>query len=140
MKKIFITIVLIFISINGFSQSVVGKWKTIDDVSGKAKSVVEIYEKSGKIYGKIIDIIDETKAKELCVKCEGADKDKPILGLVIIKGLSKDGNEYSSGKIVDPKSGTIYKCKMALNGTDKLDVRGYVGVSLFGRTQTWIRQ
>ncbi|WP_165929437.1 DUF2147 domain-containing protein [Flavobacterium rhamnosiphilum] len=120
-------------------QSVVGKWKTIDDETGKAKSIVEIYERSGKIYGKIIDILDAEKKKNLCVNCPGDEKNKPVLGLVIIKGLTKDGNEYNAGKILDPTSGKLYKCFLALEGNDKLKVRGYVGVALFGRTQTWNR-
>ncbi|MFV8346380.1 DUF2147 domain-containing protein [Flavobacterium sp. ZB4P13] len=120
-------------------QSVIGKWKTIDDQTGKAKSIVEIYERSGKIYGKIIDIFDAEKKKNLCVNCPGDEKNKPVLGLVIIKGLTKDGNEYNAGKILDPTSGKLYKCFLALEGNDKLKVRGYVGVALFGRTQTWNR-
>ncbi|TDE28550.1 MULTISPECIES: DUF2147 domain-containing protein [Flavobacterium] len=120
-------------------QGVIGKWKTIDDQTGKAKSIVEIYERSGKIYGKIIDIFDVEKKKNLCVNCPGDEKNKPVLGLVIIKGLTKDGNEYNAGKILDPTSGKLYKCFLALEGNDKLKVRGYVGVALFGRTQTWNR-
>jgi uncharacterized protein (DUF2147 family) len=120
-------------------QSVVGKWKTIDDETGKAKSIVEIYERSGKIYGKIIDILDAEKKKNLCVNCPGDEKNKPVLGLVIIKGLTKDGNEYNAGKILDPTSGKLYKCFLALEGNDRLKVRGYVGVALFGRTQIWNR-
>jgi uncharacterized protein (DUF2147 family) len=121
------------------NQTVIGKWKTIDDETGKAKSIVEIYEKSGKIYGKIIDIIDVEKKKSLCTNCSGDEKNKPVIGLVIIKGLKKDGKEYNSGKILDPTSGKLYKCFLALDGNDKLNVRGYIGVALFGRTQTWNR-
>jgi uncharacterized protein (DUF2147 family) len=121
------------------NQTVIGKWKTIDDETGKAKSIVEIYEKSGKIYGKIIDIIDTEKKKSLCTNCSGDEKNKPVIGLVIIKGLKKDGKEYNSGKILDPTSGKLYKCFLALDGNDKLNVRGYIGVALFGRTQTWNR-
>jgi uncharacterized protein (DUF2147 family) len=121
------------------NQTVIGKWKTIDDETGKAKSIVEIYEKSGKIYGKIIDIIDAEKKKSLCTNCSGDEKNKPVIGLVIIKGLKKDGKEYNSGKILDPTSGKLYKCFLALDGNDKLNVRGYIGVALFGRTQTWNR-
>ena len=121
------------------SNSVIGKWKTIDDETGKPKSIVEIYEKSGKIYGKVVDILDAEKKKNLCTSCPGEDKNKPVMGLVIIKGLSKDGNEYNAGKILDPVTGKTYKCFLALDGSDKLKVRGYIGLSLFGRTQTWQR-
>lgn len=120
-------------------NTVMGKWKTIDDETGKAKSIVEIYEHSGKVYGKVVDILDADKKKNLCTNCTGEDKNKPVMGLVIIKGLSKDGSEYNSGKILDPVSGKTYKCFLALEGNDKLKVRGYIGLSLFGRTQTWQR-
>lgn len=140
MKKS-ITVLALFISMIFYGQNhpVIGKWKTIDDETGKAKSIVEIYERSGKIYGKIIDILDAEKKKNLCVDCPGDDKNKPVLGLVIIKGLVQDGSEYNSGKILDPTTGKVYKCFLALEGNSKLKVRGYIGISLFGRTQTWTR-
>lgn len=120
-------------------QTVVGKWKTIDDQSGQAKSIVEIYEKSGKIYGKVIEIFDHAHKKDLCNDCEGEDANKPIIGLTIIKGLSKDGNEYNSGEIMDPKNGRHYRCTIVLQSKDKLKVRGYIGFALLGRTQYWYR-
>lgn len=121
------------------AQSVTGKWKTIDDETGEAKSIVEIFEKDGKIYGKVVEILNPAKKNAKCTECKGADKDKPIQGLVILKGLTKDGNEWSGGQILDPNKGKHYKCVITLNGKDKLDVRGYVGISLIGRTQTWHR-
>lgn len=121
------------------AQSVIGKWKTIDDKTGKAKSVVEIYESNGKIYGKVVEIFDPAKREKKCEKCDGADKNKPVLGLVVIKGLSKDGDEYNGGKIVDPETGSVYKCFVKLEGKDKLTVRGYMGIALIGRSQTWVR-
>jgi uncharacterized protein (DUF2147 family) len=132
-------VAILFISIQMNAQSVVGKWKTIDDNTGEAKSIVEIYEREGKIYGKIIEISDATKRSKKCDKCVGADKDKPVLGLIIIKGLVKDGDEYNGGKITDPETGKIYKSYIKLSGKDKLEVRGYIGFSLLGRSQTWIR-
>lgn len=121
------------------AQSVIGKWKTIDDKTGKAKSVVEIYESNGKIYGKVVEIFDPAKRERKCEKCEGTDKNKPVLGLIVIKGLSKDGDEYNGGKIVDPETGSVYKCFVKLEGKDKLTVRGYMGIALIGRSQTWVR-
>ncbi|WP_281637805.1 DUF2147 domain-containing protein [Flavobacterium marginilacus] len=139
-KSIVFGLVLCFLMIfNAQGQTVLGKWKTIDDETGQAKSIVEIYEKSGKIYGKIIDIINSQKRKDLCLKCSGEDKNAPILGLIIIKGLVKDGDEYNDGKILDPLKGEEYKCFITLDGKDKLKVRGFIGVSLFGRTQYWTR-
>jgi uncharacterized protein (DUF2147 family) len=140
MKKAIFT--LLFIAVAGIcsvSAQVTGKWKTIDDETGEAKSIVEIYEQNGKIYGKVVEILNPAKKDSKCTKCEGADKDKPIDGLVIIKGLTKDGDEYTDGDILDPKKGKLYSCTIKLDGKDKLSVRGYVGISMFGRSQTWSR-
>lgn len=141
MKKITITFLFVLLagvmSVN--AQSVLGKWKTFDDKTGDTKSIVEVTEKDGKIYGKVIEILNPTAKDSKCVNCSDDDKDKPVLGLVIIKGLKKNGNEYSDGKILDPSSGKLYKCNVSLDGADKLKVRGYVGMSAFGRTQNWTR-
>lgn len=123
----------------GYSQSIIGKWKTIDDETGKERSIVSIYEIDGKIYGKVIEILEPSFKDKKCTLCSGADKDKPILGMVIIKGLKKDGATYSGGKILDPKNGKLYKCTIELDSKDKLSIRGYIGVSMFGRTQYWQR-
>ncbi|HLW42328.1 MAG TPA: DUF2147 domain-containing protein [Flavobacterium sp.] len=139
MKNLFVTSVLTFFAVIGMqAQSVTGKWKTIDDETGQAKSIVEISEKDGKIYGKIIEILTDKKDAK-CDKCPGADKGKPLKGLTIIKGLKKDGSSYSGGTIMDPGTGKEYKCAIKPNGSDKLDVRGYIGIQALGRTQTWIR-
>ena len=124
----------------GTAQDVVGKWKTIDDETGKPKSVVEIFKKDGKIYGKVIEIVDPTKQDATCLDCPEYAKGKPIIGLVILRGLTKDGDEYSGGTILDPNNGKEYKCLIALEGKNKLKVRGYIGFSLLGRSQYWIRE
>jgi len=132
--------VLLFMAfVNVPNHSVVGKWKTIDDQTGKAISIVEIFEHNGKIYGKVHEILDPKGKGRSCVNCTGSDKNKPILGMTVIKGLVKDGNEYNGGKILDPKSGNLYKCYITLESADKLKVRGYIGVSVIGRTQYWYR-
>lgn len=138
-KKIFIFLASLFCLMTVSAQSVIGKWKTFDDKTGDAKSVVEIYEKDSKVYGKIIEILNPEKKNDKCTKCSGLDKDKPLKGLTIIKGLKKDGKEYSDGEILDPSSGKLYKCTISLENKDKLKVRGYVGISAFGRSQTWTR-
>jgi uncharacterized protein (DUF2147 family) len=138
MKKILFFISLFF-ALSGFSQTVVGRWKTIDDETKKETSVVEIYMNNGKVYGKIVEIFDPAKRSRLCTDCIGEDKDKPVLGMTIIRGLIKDGNEYNDGKILDPKNGKLYKCYINLESKDKLKVRGYIGFSLLGRTQYWYR-
>ena len=139
MKQL-ITLLFCITAMNSIkSQSVVGKWKTIDDATGEAKSIVEVFSKSGKIYAKVVDVLDPEVKYNLCKQCPGDDKNKPILGLNIIKGLSKDGAEYNSGEILDPKNGKLYKCALSLESKDKLKVRGYIGFSLIGRTQYWYR-
>jgi len=135
MKKIFFALMAILMCSLSFAQ-IEGKWKTIDDETGKAKSIVEIYKKSdGKYYGKILQLLQKPENNN-CVKCTDDRKNKPLIGLEIIRGLSKDGAEFSDGTITDPKSGKTYKCLIKREG-DKLNVRGYIGFSLIGRTQTW---
>lgn len=122
--------------------SVVGVWKTIDDETNKAKSHVKIYKaKNGKYYGKIVKLLNRAKGDEdpICNVCPGKDKGKKIVGMLIVKGLKKDGNEYNGGTIMDPKSGKVYTCKLWNEGENKLKVRGYLGISALGRTQTWHR-
>ena len=126
-----------FIGTYVFGQSPIGLWKTIDDETGKEKSYVEIFEKDGKLYGKVTKILTKGKEDSKCEKCSGVLKNKPIQGMVVLSDLKKNGNEWTGGKIVDPNSGKEYKATVKLNGKDKLDVRGYVGISLVGRTQTW---
>lgn len=139
MKLSLSILVFLFFQIS-FSQTIFGKWKTIDDETGKEKGIVEIYESKDKVYGKIIEIFEQDKKHFKCEKCEGDYHNKPILGLNIIKGLKKNEDVYEGGKIVDPKNGKSYHCKITLDGKDKLIVRGYIGIPLFGRSQIWIKQ
>jgi len=140
MKKYLFTVLFVAVAgMFGTQAQVTGKWKTIDDETKEAKSIVEVYEKDGKIYGKVVEILNPAKKDSKCQNCKGEDKDKPILGLTIIKGLKKDGNEYTDGDILDPQKGKLYSCTIKLDGNDKLSVRGYMGISLIGRSQTWYR-
>ncbi|BDB53148.1 DUF2147 domain-containing protein [Flavobacterium ammonificans] len=139
MKQFITLLICVLATVSMHSQSVIGKWKTIDDETGEAKSIVEVYSKSGKIYAKVVEILDLEHKNSVCKKCSGEDKNKSILGLTIIKGLSKDGSEYNSGEILDPKNGKLYKCALSLESKDKLKIRGYIGFSLLGRTQYWHR-
>jgi uncharacterized protein (DUF2147 family) len=138
-RTIFTLVMVAFMGVMSASAQVTGKWKTFDDETGEAKSIVHIYEENGKIYGKVVEILNPAKKDKKCQNCKGADKDKPILGLVIIKGLTKDGEEYTDGDILDPNKGKLYSCTIKLDGKDKLNVRGYLGLSLLGRTQSWVR-
>lgn len=137
--KLVLLLTLCFTVFSASAQTVLGKWKTFDDETKEAKSIVEITERDGKIYGKVIQILNPAKKDMKCTSCTGADKDKPVLGLLILKGLSKDGNSYSGGKILDPSNGKEYKCNVSLDGQNKLKVRGYIGFSALGRTQVWER-
>ena len=121
-------------------MSPVGLWKTVDDNTGKAKSIIRIWEKDGKLYGRIVKLIDPQEPNPLCVECKGKLKNKPVIGMTIMAGLSKDGDEWNGGTIMDPENGKTYKVLIqVLAGGKKLKVRGYIGVSLLGRTQHWIR-
>ena len=139
MKQFITLLICVLATSSMYSQSVIGKWKTIDDETGDTKSIVEVFSKSGKIYAKVVEILDLANKNSVCKKCSVEDKNKSILGLTIIKGLSKDGSEYNSGEILDPKNGKLYKCALSLESKDKLKIRGYIGFSLLGRTQYWHR-
>ncbi len=119
---------------------IVGTWRTIDDETKKPKSLVEIYEEHGELEGKIVKLLDPKPddPDPVCKKCEGDLKGKPIMGLRIMWNFKKDG---SGGRILDPNNGKVYKCNVTLtDGGKKLDVRGYIGIPMLGRTQTWLRE
>lgn len=120
------------------AQSVVGTWKTIDDETGEAKSYVEIYEKDGKMCGKVTKLLLKSP-DTVCQECPGDKKGKPVQGMEILWNLKEDGKTYSGGKIMDPENGKTYKCYIELDGADKLKVRGYIGFAALGRTQVWHR-
>ena len=138
MKSVFTIVILFFCTVFYSQNRITGKWKTVDDETGKPVSVVEIYEKQGKIYGKIIELFNPKNKTRVCENCTGDDKNKPLNGLIVIKGLVKNGNEYT-GKILDPKQGRLYKCVITFENHHRLKVRGYIGVSFIGRTQYWER-
>ncbi|MFT4536114.1 MAG: hypothetical protein ACJA1A_002866 [Saprospiraceae bacterium] len=134
-----LSIILFFAAIFSINaQSAVGTWKTIDDDDGKVKSHVEIFEKNGKLYSKVLKLINPTSTT--CDKCTGEKKDQPTVGMEIIWDLEKESDtEWEGGKILDPKSGKEYKCKIELTDANTLNVRGFIGFALLGRTQTWYR-
>ena len=138
MKKGFL-IWCLFSCVFGFSQSIVGTWKSVDEETNKEESVIEIYKENEKFYGKIIRITDPARQSAVCENCKGTNKDKPILGMVILQGLKKEGSSWSGGKILDPKNGKKYKCTVSLEGENTLKLRGYIGFSVFGRTAYWYR-
>ena len=143
MKQTLITfslLITIFFSVNAQGSKIAGKWKTIDDKDGTAKSIVFIFKATnGKYYGKIDKMFKDSE--KLCVECEGANKNQPVLGMMIINDLTEKENKLTGGTILDPKNGKIYKCNLSLeSGGDKLIVRGSLDKNgWIGRSQTWIR-
>lgn len=138
MKTFFIACFTLFTLITN-AQSITGKWKTIDDETGKPRSVVEIEERDGQYFGKIIQLFREPGEEQdpKCDECPGKKKNQKIIGMEIITDMEYDSeeNEYSEGEILDPESGNVYDCKLWIED-GKLKVRGYV-MFLF-RTQTWL--
>lgn len=138
MNKYALTLVFLFALTFSFAQSVTGKWYTIDDDNNK-KSIVEVYKKGEKVYAKIVELIKDEDKGKVCEKCEGKNHNQPIEGMNILTGLSKDGDEWNGGKILDPENGKIYKCYITLEEKNKLKLRGYIGFSLIGRTEYWYK-
>jgi len=136
----FILFLLVFgLSITLSAQDIFGKWKSIDDETGEEKSIVEIYKKDGKVFGKIINVLRPKGRGALCTECKGVDYNKPVLGLEIIKNLVKDGKYFKNGTVFDPENGNEYNCKIWIDNENpnKLNVRGYM--TFFYRTQYWKR-
>ncbi len=120
----------------------VGTWTTLDDASGKPRSTVRIWEADGKLQGRIESVVPEPDKDPVprCTRCEGDRKDQPIVGMVVLWGLSRDGTRWTGGHVLDPDTGTVYRCALRpVDGGARLEVRGFVGLSLLGRTQTWVR-
>ncbi|MCC4631744.1 MULTISPECIES: DUF2147 domain-containing protein [Xanthomonas] len=126
------------------ADSPVGRWKTIDDETGKPKSVVQIEQAAnGTLSGKVVEILQSNNGPNpMCDKCDGALKGKPIKGMTILWGLKADGTAvWDGGSVLDPAKGKTYKAKITLTeGGKKLQMRGYVGIEALGRTQTWVRE
>ena len=120
-----------------------GLWRTIDDESGKEKSLVRIVESGGVYTAKVEKITDPAKASEVCDKCSDDRKGQPIVGMTIMRSVKQDAEDkglWDGGDILDPKNGKVYKVRLKpIDDGKKLEVRGYIGAPLFGRTQTWIR-
>ena len=140
MKKILFALLFTTVSFSMSAQTIFGKWENRDEETNKVDSVIEVYKKDGKAYAKIIEITNKNRQEAVCDKCNGKRKNNPILGMNILTGLKKDGNEWSGGKILDPKNGKEYKCYIKLENDNKLKIRGYIGFAAFGRTAYWHRK
>ncbi|MEM5437283.1 DUF2147 domain-containing protein [Paraburkholderia diazotrophica] len=145
LKQAAVAGVLLGGAVTAFAQadSPVGTWQTIDDHTGQPKALVQItQDANGTLSGKVIKGLNPNDQPDRrCTACTDARKDQLILGMTIINDMKKDGDNWDGGQILDPENGKLYKCKMHVeDGGQKLVVRGYIGVSLLGRSQTWIRQ
>lgn len=121
----------------------VGTWTQVDDATGKPKSIIEISQLAdGTLEGKVQQVLfSDQGTHPVCDKCTGERHDQPVEGMVVLWGVKRDGNAWDGGKILDPHNGKVYKVKLSLqDGGHKLDVRGYIGVPMLGRTQTWLRK
>ena len=130
---------------NAQPPSPVGRWKTVDDATGKVKSIVQIREENGMLYGTIAELFDPPVPHPTCYLCTGDLKDRPLVGLRILWNFVPDGNhqngrEWSGGMVLDPETGKIYPASIALeDGGKKLRLHGYFLISVLGRTQHWLR-
>jgi uncharacterized protein (DUF2147 family) len=136
-------LVVLYTTAHAAEPSPIGLWKTIDDNTGQPRGLVRIREVNGQYEGKVEKIFpkpdEETNPK--CEKCEGSRHSQPVIGMTILWGLTKQGDEYQGGEILDPENGKVYRARMRfLDSGKKLDVRGFIGFSLFGRSQIWIRE
>ena len=133
----------LFASIAHAQATPAGLWKTIDDETKQEKSFVRISEAGGVYTGTIEKLLDPTKQNSVCDKCSDDRKDKPVLGMTIIKGVKQHGDDkpkWDGGEILDPNNGKTYKVRLTpADGGKRLEVRGYIGMPMLGRTQTWIR-
>lgn len=139
--KFYVLNILLFIlplCISAQNNKVLGMWKTVDDNDGRTKSIVELYMKDGKLFAKVIELLPAATTT-ICNNCPGEKAGKSLIQMDIVWNMVPEGNEWSKGQIVDPKNGKVYSCNMGLETEDKLKVRGYIGLSLIGRTQIWHR-
>lgn len=144
MNKLFILALMCAASAASAQTTPVGLWKTIDDASKKEKSLVRVTEADGVLTGRVEKLIDpDAKQDAVCDQCSDDRKGKPVVGLTIIRGVKKAAGEeglWDGGDILDPNNGKVYRVRLKpADGGRKLEVRGYVGAPLLGRTQTWLR-
>jgi uncharacterized protein (DUF2147 family) len=147
LQKLMIAGVIGLVGVAGFSlqaaePTALGLWEQVDENSGKAESWFKVTERNGTYEGTIVKIFFKPGEDEnwTCDKCEGADRGKPVLGLMLIKGMKRNGLDYENGTIMDPRDGSVYRALMRLAPDgQKLEVRGYLGFSFLGRSQVWNR-
>ena len=142
--KTTIATLLMFAAAGVYAQATpAGLWKTIDDETKKERSQVRVVDNGGTLSARIEKLLDPTKQDSKCDKCSDERKDKPVIGMEIVRGVrqsTEDKAVWEGGEILDPNNGKVYKVRMKpMDGGQSLEVRGYIGAPLFGRTQTWLR-
>ena len=147
MKKLIALIIVALQSTAALAQapesraSPVGSWKTIDDKTGQPRGIVRVYESDGRYFARIERSLTSGEDGRTCTACTDERKDQPLIGLAIMRNVKLENGEYGGGDILDPNTGSVYRCSFKLeDGGNTLLVRGYLGVSLFGRTQKWLRE
>jgi len=139
--SLFFIVLLSSLPVSGFDPSPEGVWRTIDDNTHKARGLIRLYEQNGEVFGRVEASFDPKEANEVCERCSDDRKNKRVVGMVVMRNMKKRGTEYVGGDILDPDTGLVYRCKFTLaDGGRKLVVRGFIGISLLGRSQTWIRE
>jgi uncharacterized protein (DUF2147 family) len=125
----------------GQGASPIGLWRTIDDATGKPRSLVRLYEQDGKIFGRVEQgLVPDEPPDQVCDRCTDERRGLRKLGLVIIRNMQPDGDVWSGGDILDPDNGKVYSCRLrVVDDNRSLEVRGFIGFSLLGRTQMWER-
>ena len=137
-----ICLLSLFSALSNAENSPIGLWKTIDDSTGKPRSLIRISDKNGELIATVEKgLLPTDSPNDLCDKCTDERKGKPLIGMVIMDGMKAKGDAFEGGHILDPDNGKVYKCKVKLDSTGKqLEVRGFIGISLIGRSQTWMRE
>lgn len=140
--KIVLAALLCIPSLASAQDGVLGRWRTIDDNTGKPRSIIELYEAgNGTVAARVLRVLDPGKPDPVCDKCSGERRGKPVVGMVIAWNLRAAGKRLEGGSILDPDNGKIYSVRMTPSaGGQKLEVRGYLGFALLGRTQVWLRE
>jgi uncharacterized protein (DUF2147 family) len=145
-KRTYLLLIICFLTAFSYlaqaESSPVGLWKTIDDATNKPRSLIRISDKNGELIATVEKgLLPGETGDKLCDKCTDERKDKPLIGMVIMDGMKPKGDVYEGGHILDPDNGQVYKCRIKLdNSGNKLEVRGFIGISLIGRSQTWVRE
>lgn len=146
MSKFFLLAMIFMLTgskVDAADLSPAGLWRTIDDQTGKPRGLVRVTEANGEYQARVEKTFPKPgeEPNPKCEKCEGVRHNQPVIGMTILWGLKKQGDDYGGGRILDPENGRIYRARLKLeDGGKKLDVRGFIGFSLLGRSQTWIRE